>query len=475
MMSLFNNIKKYNYFIIIFLLFIIFSKDNYFLINIIAFTLCYIILYLNNYDFTRLTSIFAIGHLLQYPFASLLANSQEVYSAYVMDVDLYNQTGSSIGIMSIAMLGFNIGIILFRKLFNFPLRIKKKPSLYDPINKTTIYLSFIFYIFYIFFAIITKTYFHSTAGEYNVNNSTNYGFIGYLYYFGLISIGLSFYNYILTKEKKDLFLFTLIFIFFEILILPSGQRRFIVLPIFVVCLLYFTYESITLKQFVLIFLITPILIFLLPILEYIRGDLNGFSFNELLDSINYFSDKIIDPDTGASPAFALFIRRLCDYPSIGYIYELLSTNTITFYGFSDLIQSPLYILPTSLRPNLALSFAYDAEIMQNIGFRSDINGSSPLMLVGDFLIRGGFFSVFLGFIVLGIIIDFASSFINTSSGHFKFLIWILLIDYFSMLHTMTILKVFTLLTRHLIIFYFLSIILTIISKNKLILKYNKHE
>lgn len=474
-MTLYNHIKKYNFFIIIFLLYLFFSKNNFFLINLIAFTLCYSILYLNNYDFTRLTSIFAIGHLLQYPFASLLANSQEVYSAYIMDADLYNQTGASIGIMSIAMLGFIIGILLFRKLFNIPLRIKKKPTLYDPFNNSIIFLSFIFYIFYIIFAIITKTYFHSTAGEYNINNSTNFGFIGYLYYFGLISIGVSFYNYLLTKEKKDLFLFILIFTFFELLILPSGQRRFIVLPIFVVCLLYFTFESITMKQFFLIVLITPILIFLLPILEYVRGDLNGFSFNELLDSINYFSDKIINPDTGASPAFSLFIRRLCDYPSIGYIYNLLSTETITFYGFLDLIQSPLYILPTSLRPDLALSFAYDAEIMQNIGFRSDINGSSPLMLVGDFLIRGGFFSVFFGFILLGIIIEFTSIFLNTSSGHFKFLVWIFLIDYFSMLHTMTILKVFTLLTRHLIIFYLLSIILTVISKNKLILKYKKHE
>lgn len=468
---------KHKLYILSFLILIIllFRNDQFFVVNFLALVICLLILTINCFNLTKFTSIVVIGHIVQFPIASFLANSQEVYSESIMSKEEFGQTSGSIGSMALAMFAFLLGMLAFRVVNKKPIVDTPVLMLGDKYNWNLICLSFVFYIVYIFFSIATNTYFHSSAGEFDVNNSTNFGFIGYLYYFGLVSIIASFYNYLLTESKKNLFIFICLTIFFEILIVPSGQRRFIILPIFIIGILFFTHKKVSMFKVIISAFILPILILLLPILEYIRTDFNGLSFSDLISNIQFFSDKIVDPISGASPAIALFIRRISDYPSVGYIYDYVSSGRIKYYGFSDLVQAPLYILPTFLRPQIDLSFAYDAQIMQKIAFRGEINGSSPMMLIGDFLIRGGLISVFLGFFILGIILDYLSYLINPTRGQISFLIWIFLLDYFSMLHTMTILKVFTLLTRHLLFFYIFSKFLVIISKINFKIKIIKNE
>lgn len=200
----------------------------------------------------------------------------------------------------------------------------------------------------------------------------------------------------------------------------------------------------------------PILFFALPLMEYIRTDFKFLSFSDFPLIISFISERFYDFENGGSPILALLVRRLADYPSVGFIYNHLQSINFNYYGFMDLIYSPFYIFPTLIRPEIPLSFAYDAIIMENIGFRPEIGGSSPMMLLGELFYRGGYLGVFIIYFSLGMLNAFLSSKINLNKSLFAIIIWVFLIDYFSMLHTMHLLKYFTLLTKQMIIFVIIA-------------------
>ncbi|OIR07012.1 hypothetical protein GALL_109190 [mine drainage metagenome] len=460
--------KKSQLFLFLFLIIIllIFFNDKNFGYNYFAFVICILILNYNKFDFTNLISIIVLGHLIQFPIASLLANSQKIYASYIMSDSEFAETKYSMICLIIAMSSLFLGQYIFRRIFISLRMTDNKILIYKNIKTRTVIICFFFFIFYILLSILTHTYYHSSAGDVNYNASENLGFIGYFYYFGIISLVLQFFKYYESKSSKDVVLLYILLLVFEILMLPSGQRRFIILPIFVLFILFISLIRISFRTAIIFLIILPIAIFVLPILEYVRTDYRGMSMIEIFHNLGFIYNRIINPDGGGSPAFALLIRRLADFTSVGYVYDYIYILKNDLLGFWDLIEGPLYLLPTLIRPHISLSFAYDAQIMENIGFRTEINGSSPIMLIGDLLIRGGKVAIFFGFLSVGFLCEALNRKVNVRSGLLALIVWAFLMDYFSMIQTMTILKIFTLLTRHLFIFYIFSFFIKYINNYK---------
>lgn len=433
----------------------LFWGNQFFYITLFSSLLCLIVLHINNYDLSNFNSILIIGHLLQFSLAAFLTSSQNNYRTFIMSNFEFYQTGNVMKILCLGILGIIFGSLFYKIILKFfSKQVSLKPL--KKIKNRLIYLSMILYFIYIFLSIYTNTYFHSSAGEVNISNSINLGFIGYLYYFGILAIILQFKNYEITRNKIDLSKTIIILLIVVALIFPSGQRRFIALPVFAFILAVFSNFKQNKKIAKSIFITIPFLFLTLPILEYLRTDFKFSSISEFRTIFIFLIEKLYDFENGGSPILALLVRRLADYPSVGFIYEYMQSINFNYYGFMDLIYSPFYILPTILRPEIPLSFSYDALIMQDIGFRPEIGGSSPMMLIGDAFYRGGYLGVFVIYFLLGTINEFLSSKINLKKSLFSIIIWVFLIDYFSMLHTMHLLKYFTLLTRQMIIFVIIA-------------------
>jgi hypothetical protein len=245
--------------------------------------------------------------------------------------------------------------------------------------------------------------------------------------------------------------------------LPSGARRFILLPLVLVFVFYISNIKFSISKLIWVSFISIIFAASLPLLEYLRNEVN--SHGSIIDRM---SDILSLPkflkDTEIAKTLALLGRRLSDYTSVGYIYEYLKSANSQMIGFTDLFISPIFLIPTLIRPETSLSFNYDALIMEGLGFRPEIGGSSPTMLIGDFLIRGGLIAVFLGFIFLGFFLQYMSNILNPFKSVKSMIIWILMFDTITSLHAMTILKCFVLFTKQFFLFLLFAELVNYINK-----------
>ncbi len=438
-------------------------KQNYFYYNIIALLSCLFALYLTQFSFFSFNAILILGHLVQYPLASFLVDSLETKSDSILESEFSLTVGGMI-CLTIAMMGLSIGIMGYKSFF-------KKNKIFDNkhyFKKTRVSLYLILsllscFVLYIIIAIKTNTYYHSVAGDYDNKFANSYGIIGYLLYFGYVGLGLQCYNYFIFKRKRDGIVLLIYISIIILLMLPSGSRRFILLPIVLVFVLYINTIKFSIPKLLWVSFIIIILTISLPLLEYLRNEVNshGSIFDRMTDA---FSLPKFLKDTENTKTLALLGRRLSDYTSVGYIYEYLQYPNGQLIGFTDLLMSPVFLVPTLIRPETMLSFNYDAIIMEGIGFRPEIGGSSPTMLIGDFLIRGGLVAVFFGFIFLGFILEYMSNKLNPFKSIKGMVIWIMMFDTITSLHTMTILKLFVLFTKQFFLFLIFAELINYINK-----------
>jgi len=89
--------------------------------------------------------------------------------------------------------------------------------------------------------------------------------------------------------------------------------------------------------------------------------------------------------------------------------------------------------------------------MDTYQFRTDIGGSSPMMLIGEFYVRFGWLGIFFGMLALGVLLIRLDAIVL---GHtiFAHIMWALLFHGVLNLYTYSMLKVFVLGTRQLAIF-----------------------
>lgn len=388
--------------------------------------------------------------MAQFPIAALLDQTFEDPTIAIYQEEFYS-IPIALNLLSISLffllIGNALAVILFKNrnyiLKDLELNISKRfSSIY-------VFVLINFILLYYFLGRYLGTYYHIAAGEVNYNNLVQYGFLGYFYYFSNIGLILAFIKF--RKEKKYILL-TIAILNYIIFMFPSGNRRYMLLPFFVLAIFFIDYFSLlkSFKSFILVIFLAIFFSILVPSLEFIRSidSARNASFFTILKSINQESLKI--GDEGSKVYKALLAHRLSDFGVIGEIQKY--TNQHSFYGFSDLLYVPLHIIPTIIKPEIPLNYTYDAQMTEMIGYRSISPGSKPILMLGDFYFRGGYIAVAFGFLIIGFILSILSKFVNPLNSIFGLIIFIFMSDVCTSLHSMTILKLFILLTKQIFIF-----------------------
>lgn len=124
-------------------------------------------------------------------------------------------------------------------------------------------------------------------------------------------------------------------------------------------------------------------------------------------------------------------------------------------GFEDMAYFAYYLIPTSLRPDISLDYNYDAALMmERYRFRPDIGGSSPMLAIGEWYERFGLAGIFFGLAGIGFLLRSLDLWIS-SRGIDGIVMWAMFFNGVLYMYTYSILKIFNLVTRQLVIFMFI--------------------
>ena len=310
-------------------------------------------------------------------------------------------------------------------------------------------------------------YYHSNVtgvDEYDLKNATSLGFVGYLTYLTYGGVVLQIRRYLLTKCKRDLRYAVLCFLLPLVAMLPSGSRAN-TLIIGVIALLYFLKMETRpkVKYVVLSIAIMLFLSLMLSIEAYRISTLSrdATSFAERLELVvkDIGPTEKADSNRGEAAEIgrALLARRLSDLHSVGYLMSIIPED-YPHRGFEEMLDFGYYLLPTVFRPTVSLSFSYDALLMEKYGFRTDIGGSSPMMIIGDLYERFGWLGIFLGMACIGLLLTHLDRWISSNTINAT-LMWAMLFFGILNMSTYSLLTAFTLATRQLIIFMIIIYIL----------------
>jgi len=431
-----------------------FGGINYYLLTAAGLLALAIPYYFDDIKSYSFTSLFLIGHGLQFvlPFFLLSISSDPTLSISYNEFLIAPQ---GILVMLIGIAGFNIGTCLASAY-----KIKPKLNCLPVVRTTTLALMFLALPIYAGLALALGSFYHVSVGAgYNVSNANSFGFIGYFFY---IAVAAMIYASVLSaqdiKDNKGqrwtIFALCLLVIFLLIMV-PSGQRRMILLPFFVISLIVIHYVKLNFKNALLIFCLAPAFILSLPVLEMLRSQPN-LDVRMIFDLVIESSDLVI----------AQLVRRLADFVGVAYIYDGLLTGKLEMIGFADLLQSPLYFLPTAIRPEMDLVYTYDALIAHDIGFRSEKEGSSPIMFMGDLLIRGGVLAVLFGCAIVGVLLSIVDRKLDIKNNPKGLIIYSLFIFSIASINSMSILKIGTFFTRHFLIYIFIAEIIMFFNRIK---------
>lgn len=436
----------------------------------IAFVASGIPLHFSKYRWTSFVSIFVLAHVIQYPLAALLVLSLS-HPSLSIEAIYWATTPASMWAMALGILGLACGVAianLTQKKGNPPEESNLSRSDWlTPLHVNMVLISLVFVAVTIY--LLTGIYYHSNVAEYNVAASQAFGFVGYLVYLGNAGVLLQLRRYLITKTKKDLIYLILGALFAFVLFLPSGSRRWSFFTLFTCGIAFFQWgENKRLK----IFFFASLIIFsavLLPVLEAYRsaGVAGVTTLSGRIGVLKDYLFQLKSEESGAGEEVitATLAHRLADYVSVGHIIDVVP-NVYPYWGFDDVGQWFLYLLPTLIRPETELSFAYDAEIMEKYGFRTNIGGSSPTMILGDMYNRAGWSGIFVCMVIIGYILWRLDLWVMRGTFQ-SVLVWTLLLDSMINLHAYTLLKLFTALTRQFAIFFLIALFLEkIIFRNR---------
>jgi oligosaccharide repeat unit polymerase len=430
----------------------------------------------SNYEWTSAISIFSLMHIMQFPVAALLTLGLP-YSGLAIEPDLWDLTPVSMWAMVWAMVGFIPGIWIAGVFRYSSQNVKMAQSL---TWSTPVWLNFLITLSCLpatFVFILSGTYFHSQIDkgfDYGMANSL--GFVGYLTYVSYVGSILQFRRFSQTKKSKDLIIACVLTAFLFVVGALSGSRRSGMLVIMISGLYFLDAESVRRKWKKYAFIGGAVFsLLLLPQLEFYRSQKSTGDVLEMVTNFFYYAtfQNVFDGNNHSWVTYqAIMARRLGDYVSVGFIIDQMPQR-FPFGGYEDVISWPLYLLPTLIRPPTDLSFIYDTYLMINLGFRPNIGGgSSPAMLIGDLFSRGGWTGVVVGMFILGFLLKKLDNYLL--SGSFRSTVmWVLLLDSLSFLHVLNCLRIFSLLTRQFLIFYFITILLEAFIKLPRLIKRSK--
>jgi len=454
--------------IIIFLLiaglFIYSFRDiTFFKETFISLFVCIGVIWYNKFQLTNFVNLFVLGYFAQFPIAALLDQTFEDPTIAIYQEEFYS-IPVALNLLSFSLFFLFAGNVIASKIYRKAKQINNslENEISDKFSDLFLFALINCILIYYFLGIYLGTYYHVAAGDVNYNNLVQYGFLGYFYYFANIGLILAFIKF---RNKKRYFLLFISIMNYIIFMFPSGNRRYMLLPFFILAIFFIDYLSLLkkFKSLIVVFVLGICFLFLIPTLEFIRSvdSARNAGFISLVKSVNKENLKV--GNDGLKVYKALLAHRLSDFGVIGEIERYNAQNG--YYGFYDLLYSPVHIIPTILKPDVPLNYTYDAQMTEQIGYRSASPGSKPILMLGDFYFRGGLIAVAIGFFIIGLILSIISKIINPLHSIFALVIFIFMADVSTSLHSMTILKLFILLTKQLFIYCLLYLLLMSLNKS----------
>lgn len=439
-----------------------YSSNEYFWEVLCAYVCCGIALTAAGYSWISPCSIFIAGHVAQYPLAAhIILTLKEPDLA--VEPEIWTVTPDAMIMCSVAMLSFGIGIYIVR-FFSRQAEAQSKRSFRWVTSREQNLIITCAIIPVVIIYLFSGIYYHKNVeANYDVEASKTLGFLGYMFYLSLAGPILQLRRYFHTHSSADLKYTGWLAFIFLVAVAPSGGRRQTMLLLVLMLFYFLHWEKNNRKKLWVLFAGSCVLLAMLPLLETYRSSQKiqdasifdrTFSLFENLVTLDFGEQE----DTGDSIFWISLGRRLSDYTSPGYIYKMVP-DTYPYRGFADAVEWPVFLIPTLIRPETTLSFTYDVDIMDQYFFRpvEVIGGSSPLMYVGDLYSRFGWMAVVCGMITTGMILAVLNNYLRRDA-FIPLLTWAMMGDYLTSMHAMTLLKFFTMLTRHFCIYLLIAYI-----------------
>jgi hypothetical protein len=430
-----------------------FRDITFFKETFISLFVCIGVIWYNKFQLTNFVNLFVLGYFAQFPIAALLDQTFEDPTIAIYQEEFYS-IPVALNLLSFSLFFLFAGNVIASKIYrkSKQINISLENEISEKFSDLFLFALINCILIYYFLGIYLGTYYHVAAGDVNYNNLVQYGFLGYFYYFANIGLILAFIKF---RNKKRYFF----------LLMSLMNYIIFMLPFFILAIFFIDYLSLlkNFKSLFVVFVLGICFLFLVPTLEFIRSvdSAKNAGFISLVKSLNKENLKV--GNDGLKVYKALLAHRLSDFGVIGEIERYNAQNG--YYGFDDLLYSPVHIIPTILKPEVPLNYTYDAQMTEQIGYRSASPGSKPILMLGDFYFRGGVIAVAIGFFIIGLILSIISKIINPLNSIFGLVIFIFMADVSTSLHAMTILKLFILLTKQLFIFWLLYLLLINLNKS----------
>ena len=426
-----------------------------------------LVLHSVGYRWTSFVTIFTLCHVIAYPVGTLLVLSLSSPSLAI-ETAIWDTTPLGLWGMVAGMIGLMLGILIVRlRLGHIRKRTQKSTHL---IRLTPVWFNvslMLVVVPLVAFYIQAGTYYHKDVtgiDEYNFSNAAAFGFLGYLNYISYIGTILQVRRYLYLKTKRDLIYAIICIVIPFAVMLPSGSRANTLLIIAIALLYFLEFESVPKIKYRVF--VGSLLLFVL-----LTMSIEAYRISALLNLGGTFSSRIVSSirflvspksqgelDKTFEVDRAILGRRLSDHHSVGYLMSVIPDN-FPHRGFADIDQFAFYLLPTMLRPQITLDYNYDAALMMDIySFRPDIGGSSPMLVIGELYERFSWSGIVIGMGCIGVLLHMFDRWMKSGSIR-STMLWAMCFYAVVNMYTYSLLKIFTLATRQLIIFFVIAYLL----------------
>jgi hypothetical protein len=415
------------------------------------------------YRWDSFVVIFVIAHVVAFPIGAWIILSLATTSPWI-EPDIWATTPLGMWAMVVGMIGLALGTIIGR------LRVVGSPKnehpnsaqLLTPRTFNLALTSLVVPVVMIYLSL--GIYYHKDAvgiDQYDFGNASEFGFIGYLMMLSYVGTVLQLRRFMLTRLSADRWAAIAAIVIPFVAMLPSGSRATTFLGPTIAGIAFLAWESKARVRWVVLLGGAVAFLFLVPIMETYRlaaQNEGGLSFVGRVELAVEFARWNRDGAEDPVPDLArgMLGRRLSDHHSVGYIIDVVP-SAFPFRGSAGMTQFPLYLVPTLLRPQTTLNYNYDADIMQDYGFRTDIGGSSPMMLIGELYDRFAWAGILIGMVVIGFALARLDRFIALGTVR-STILWVFFLQGIINIHTYSLLKIFTLATRQTAIFVVLALL-----------------
>jgi hypothetical protein len=414
------------------------------------------------YRWDSFVVVVAVAHIVAFPIGAWIVLSLNTPSPWI-EQDIWATTPFGMWAMVAGMAGLAAGALIAR----FRGSVAKTEAIASPsltpraFNLALTCLVIPVVMIYLSLGI----YYHKDAigiEQYDFSNASDFGFVGYLMILSYVGTVLQLRRFMLTKLPADRWAAIAAIVIPFVAMLPSGSRATTFLGLTIAAVAFLAWESKAGVRWLVLLGGGAAFLFLVPIMETYRltaqneGDLSFAGRVELAARFTRWNQDSPD-DPVPDLARGMLGRRLSDHHSVGYIMDVVP-SAFPFRGSAGMTQFPLYLIPTLLRPATTLSYNYDADIMQDYGFRTDIGGSSPMMLIGELYDRFGWWGIFVGMFAVGFALARLDRLIARGTIR-STILWVFFLQGVISMHTYSLLKIFTLATRQAAIFVILALII----------------